>query len=150
MKRHAIGFILWRVTFTSYVILLFRYCPRILLFLFLSRGGSAKIVLIRTRGEGGQKPDFYLYVLFGCSLRQLWLLRSHTTYELTFRQVVRTFLSKWRPTGQEPVLHKPMCSGTRLYDMCFFPIFLFKQTRGGSYHRLYKLDKERVSLSPSY
>ena len=41
------------------------------------------------------------------------------------------------------------CSGSRLYDLCFFPIFSFKQTRGGSYHRSYKLDKERVSLSPT-
>ena len=40
------------------------------------------------------------------------------------------------------------CSGSRLYDLWFFPIFSFKQTRGGSYHRSYKLDKERVSLSP--
>ena len=40
------------------------------------------------------------------------------------------------------------CSGGRLYDQWFFPIFSFKQTRGGSYHRSYKLDKERVSLSP--
>ena len=41
------------------------------------------------------------------------------------------------------------CSGSRLYDLKFFPIFSFKQTRGGSYHRSYKLDKERVSLSPN-
>ena len=39
------------------------------------------------------------------------------------------------------------CSGSSLY-LCFFPIFSFKQTRGGSYHRSYKLDKVRVSLSP--
>ena len=32
----------------------------------------------------------------------------------------------------------------------FFPIFSFRQTRGGSYHRSYKLDKERVSLSPNF
>ena len=41
------------------------------------------------------------------------------------------------------------CSGSRLYDLWFFPIFSFKQTRGGSYHCSYKIDKERVSLSPS-
>ena len=38
---------------------------------------------------------------------------------------------------------------SRLYDLWFFPIFSFKQTLGGSYHRSYKLDKERVSLSPN-
>ena len=38
---------------------------------------------------------------------------------------------------------------SRLYDLWFFPILSFKQTRGGSYHRSYELDKERVSLSPS-
>ena len=36
-----------------------------------------------------------------------------------------------------------------LYDLWFFPIFSFKQTRGGSHHRSYKLDKVRVSLSPN-
>ena len=40
-------------------------------------------------------------------------------------------------------------SGSSLYDLWFFLIFSFKQTRGGSYHRSYELDKERVSLSPS-
>ena len=45
-------------------------------------------------------------------------------------------------------LMKRHCSGSRLYDLWFFPIFSFKQTRGGSYHRSYKLEKERVSLSP--
>ena len=34
-------------------------------------------------------------------------------------------------------------------DGMFFPIFSYKQTRGGSYHCSYKLAKEQVSLSPS-
>ena len=41
-------------------------------------------------------------------------------------------------------------SDSILYDLWFFPILSFKQTRGGSYHRSYKLDKVRVSLSPNY
>ena len=47
------------------------------------------------------------------------------------------------------VLNPSFSSGSRLYNLRFLPIFSFKQTRGGLYHRSYKLDKEWVSLSPS-
>ena len=60
--------------------------------------------------------------------------------EGSFEAAMRKIAEKKKPKNQE-------IKKTSL--PVFFPIFSFKQTRGGSYHRSYKLDKERVSLSPN-
>ena len=66
---------LWKVTLAWYAFLLVDIAQ---IFCFFIGGspqivcaivrGLAKIVLICTRGEGVKKPDFYPFVLFGCSL----------------------------------------------------------------------------------
>ena len=70
------------LTFALYATLLFRYCPRLLSFLFFWGGspkivctivgGLAKIVLIRTRGEGGQKTQFL-------PVRTIWMFPNTPT-----------------------------------------------------------------------